>query len=121
MKKTQLENFAELLIRQVRDEAVRSCDQQLESHAQSPIAKRWRSDGLSPKGMIPDCIDETIFQLLRAMDEGLIRFTFCPPGEEPLDLTDGGGGELAGKFMGSGGWRSIYSAERFNDDFTDLT
>jgi hypothetical protein len=37
-----------------------------------------------------------------------------------VELTEDGLGELAGWYMGSGGWRAMFSRERFVDDFADL-
>ena len=70
--------------------------------------------------MIPDCVDKTIFHLLYAIDQGAIRLSFQSQDGNFVDLTEEGLSELAGWFMGSGGWRAMYSSERFHDDFADL-
>ncbi len=70
---------------------------------------------------IPDIVDETIFYLLLAIDEGGLRIAYTASNGTVVDLTTQGLGELAGWFMGSGGWRAMYSKARFVDDFADLT
>jgi hypothetical protein len=37
-----------------------------------------------------------------------------------VDLSRDGLGELAGWYGGSGGWRALYSQDRFVDDVSDL-
>jgi len=71
--------------------------------------------------MIPDSIDEAVFQLLHAIDEGLLRLKYVSDSGREVDLRIEGGGELAGWYMMSGGWRAMFSNERFVDDFSDLT
>lgn len=70
--------------------------------------------------VIPDIVDETLFQLLRALDEGLLKLSFNSSNGEAVGLTEDGMDELAGWYMGVPGWRSTYSKERFVDDFSDL-
>jgi len=122
----EIEEFARILVRQVRDAAVRSCDQLLQPIAASPMAKRWKKavgdgQGPSPNAVIPDCVDQTVFHLLHAVDQGLLKLTFASSNGKNVDLAVEGLGELAGWYAGSGGWRAMYSAERFVDDFSDLT
>lgn len=120
MNPSQIEEFGRILVQRVRDAAVNSCDQQLAEHARSPIAKRWREASDKAVTMIPDCVDETIFHLLQAIDQGAIQLSFRSENGEFIDLTQDGQSELAGWFMAHGGWRSTYATERFNDDFADL-
>src|SRR5262245_7742983 len=122
MPNPEIEEFARLLVKHVRDHAVQSCDNLLAPHANSPVAKRWREAG-SPASIataIPDCIDDTVFFLLHAIDMGFLRLRFESSNGRVVDLTEEGGSELAGWYMGSGGWRARYSEERFVDDFADL-
>jgi hypothetical protein len=122
----ELGNFARLLMQEVRDPAIRSCDRQLEPGAQTPIGVRWAKAASTStprdaaRAVIPDCADEVIFYLLRAIDQGLLRLSYTDETGAVVDLRDEGLGELSGWFMGSGGWRAQYSAQRFNDDFADL-
>jgi hypothetical protein len=123
MPTAEIEEFAKILVRQVRDAAVRSCDRQLEPAARSPVATRWRDEGVQrPSGnvVIPDCVDETVFYLLQAVDQGLLHITFVASNGKSVDLAQEGLGELSGWYMGSGGWRAMYSEERVFDDFSDL-
>ena len=122
MTSAEILEFARLLVERVRDEAIRSCDQQTKSSVMSPVARRWRRAGAAEQAgaVIPDCVDETVFQLLRAIDDGTLQIRFVAGDGRVVDLGVDGGGELAGWYMGSGGWRGQYSEERFVDDFVDL-
>jgi hypothetical protein len=107
----EIEEFARILVQQVRDAAIQSCDRQLEPNAKSPIAKRWRNrvENAKPESsasvIIPDCVDETVFYLLQAIDQGLLKVSFSASNGKIVDLAADGLGELAGWYMGSGGWR----------------
>jgi len=69
--------------------------------------------------LIPDIVDDTVFYLLRAVDEGLLQLSFTASNGKVVNLTKDGLGELAGWFAGNG-WRQMYAKERFVDDFSDL-
>lgn len=122
----EISEFAEVLVRQVRDAAVRSCDMQLEPETETPVAKRWKTSIASVGGasnaamLVPDCIDEAVFHLLRAIDQGLLVLSYTASNGRAVDLSVEGRGELSGWYMATGGWRSLYAAERFVDDFADL-
>jgi hypothetical protein len=126
MLQPELEEFARLLVREVRDRAIASCDGQLQTHSNSPPAKRWRenlkdsSSSALAMSMIPDCIDDALFHLLHAIDTGALRLSFLASNGTLVDLSSDGIGELAGWFMGSDSWRAKYSQQRFVDDFADL-
>jgi hypothetical protein len=123
MPRRAIEELGELLVRHVRDVAIRSCDFQLTPQSNTPVAKRWRQAALASGGavplhvLIPDCIDETILVFLRAVDQGLLRLSFTAAGGETVDLAKEGGGALAGCY---GGWRAKYSKERFADGVADI-
>jgi hypothetical protein len=125
MPRTEIEEFAELLIREVRDRSIASSDMRLEPDAGGPVARRWR--GILGTGssrdlvreVIPDCVDETIGNLLQAIDSGLLRISFLASNGNVVDLTDQGMGELAG-WLGGDGWISKYSQKRHVNDFDDL-
>jgi hypothetical protein len=128
MLRPEIEEFAKLLVREVRDRSVVSCDSQVKPESNSPIAKRWREAvSSSPPGalagaMIPDCIDDALFHLLHAIDSGALRLSFVTASGKLVDLTGDGMGELAGWYMmGKDGWRSRYSQQRVVDDLEDLT
>lgn len=123
MPSPEIEEFARTLVRNVRDAAVRNCDGLLQPQANSPVAQRWRSLGASASDLgviVPDTVDETIFSLLQAIDQGLLRLKFVTSTGREIDLTDEGLGELSGWYMGSGGWRGMFSEERYVDDFADM-
>jgi hypothetical protein len=122
MPRRAVEELGELLVRHVRDVAIRSCDLQLTSQSDTPVAGRWRQAALAggavpPEVLIPDCVDETILAFLRAIDQGLLRLSFTATSFDTVDLREASGGELAGRY---GGWRAKYSKERFAEDFADL-
>src|SRR5262245_40032122 len=110
MLKPEIEEFAKLLVREVRDRSIVSCDSQLQTHSTSPTAKRWKknlNDAASKAlalSMIPDCIDNAIFYLLHAIDTGALRISYTAADGRLVDLSREGMAELAGWFMGSDGW-----------------
>lgn len=123
MPTPEIEEFARALVRSVRDASVRNCDVLLQPNAGAPVARRWKALGCSAEALAtitPDAVDETVFNLLVAIDQGLLRLKFVSDSGREVDLTEEGGGELAGWYMGSGGWRAMFSEERFVDDFSDL-
>ncbi len=126
MLNKEIQEFAENLVKQVRDTAIRSCDGQMKPNINTPIAKRWRGiieNGTVQelqKAMITDCIDEALFFLLQSIDQGVLNLSYNSSDGKSVNLTEEGLGELSGWYMGSEGWRSEYSGERFTDDFLDL-
>lgn len=122
MPTPEILEFAKTLVRTVRDRSIRSCDGLLKPQANSIVARRWKEPGASPaiQTIIPDAVDDTVFHLLHALDEGLLRLKFVSSEGKEIDLTQEGQGELAGWYMGSGGWRAMFSDERHADDSADL-
>jgi|LSQX01.2.fsa_nt_gb hypothetical protein len=125
--RSEIEEFARLLITEVRDCAVESCDMNLRSDVNAPVAKRWRGKLTNAsaeslvKMIIPDCVDETLANLLLAVDSGRLCIVFRASNGNLVDLNKEGLGELAGWYMGSSdGWRAQYSQQRFVDDFEGL-
>ena len=124
MPNPQIEEFARILVREVRDAAIQSNDLRLRPDVTHVIAQRWREAGstgqLEPiaKVLIPDIVDDTIFYLLRAVDEGLLKLSFTDSNGQAVDLSKQGLGELGGWYMGE--WRDKYTGERYIDDFPDL-
>ncbi len=114
--------FVEILISHVRDRAIKSGDitwSTLDREDKSVVAKRWakaKQEGNYDelvRMVIADSVDDAIFYLLHARDEGLLLLTF-----EGVNLTEDGGGELAGWYAGE--WKFSLSKERTYDDFADL-
>jgi hypothetical protein len=121
----EIEEFAKLLVQQGRDEAIKNCDTQLRGDANSPVARRWRNAQNSGgqricEVMIADCVDKAVSSLLRAIDQGDLLISFTASNGKTMSLSDAGMGELCGWYNGSGGWRAMYSKERFVDDYSDL-
>jgi hypothetical protein len=124
MPNPQIEEFAKILVRQVRDAAIKSSDENLNPTAIHVVAKRWREAAragqLEPiaKVLIPDVVDDTIFYLLRAIDEGFLQLSFTDSNGKTINLSKESPDELGGWY--SGEWRGKYTKERFIDDFADL-
>ena len=122
----EIEEFARILVQKVRDASIQSSDRELQPNARSPVAARWRqaSKHTMPDAfaevLIPDIVDDTVFYMLHAIDQGLLHLKFVSSSGKEVDLAEDGLGELAGWYMGSGGWRAMHSEERFVDDFADL-
>ena len=125
MSKSEMEEFAKILVQHIRDDAIKSSDSKLEQHAKSPVAKRWREAMKSgqPESianvLISDIVDETMFHLVDAIDQGLLTLSFTATNGKTVDLVAEGMGELGGSYMGNGGWREMYSRERLVDYFAD--
>jgi hypothetical protein len=123
----EIEEFAKVLMRQVRDTAIQNCDMLLRPVGESPTAKRWRaaqrtgSPEVLAKEMIPDVVDTTLWYLLHAIDEGVLRLLYTSQNGKLVDLgaedLDGLAGWLGG---GRDGWTKKYSQERFVDDLAHL-
>lgn len=119
----EMEEFARLLIQEVRDTAIRNCDGLLMPQAGSRVASRFKAvaeKGGDVRSVLPDVIDQTVFCLLHAMDQGSLQLRFVSSSGREVNLTTEGEGELSGWYAGSGGWRAKYSEERFFDDTADL-
>ena len=119
-----VEEFARRLVELVRDQAIRSCDVNLRPTSSNAIASRWRSVLASNESkeafstLLPDVVDEVIFQLLDAIDGGSIVVCAGGPGDERVDIAESGSWELSGWYA-SGDWPKRYSAERFHDYTAD--
>jgi hypothetical protein len=122
----EIEEFAKILVEQVRDASIQSNDVALAPTGVSPVAKRWAKSAKEDRSvdfgrvLVPDIVDDTVFYLLHAIDEGLLRLSYVASNGNTVDLTLQGRSELAGWYIGSGGWREMYSKERFVDDCADL-
>jgi hypothetical protein len=121
MSEQSINFFAEALVRLVRDRAIRNCSARLNPDTRSPIGQLWlqvleeRDPNRIGEVIIPDCIDEVIFCLLNAIDDGALKLTFQAPNGQNVNLPVEGLGELAGWYMGAENWREQFSEERIND------
>ena len=120
-----VDEFAQRLVREVRDRAIHMGDAILEGHGPPDVVRRWaeaRSEGGDALAaqVIADCVDEAIGYLLVAIDQGLLPLTYRGRSGETVDLTEVGDEGLAGAYIASGGWVMQYSQERCTDDFSDL-
>jgi hypothetical protein len=126
MPTEKIQEFARILIEHVRDASIQSSDHLLSAQTNNVVSKRWKAAVQSgdPHSLlnvvIPDVVDDTLFYLLQAIDTGLLKLSFTASNGKVVDLPTDGLGELAGWYMGSGGWRRMFSKERFVDDFVDL-
>ncbi len=123
MPTPEVEEFALALVRHVRDAAIRDFDVVLDPGGTSPMTKRCLAvvDKPSKLGeVIADAIDVTVFSMLRAIDEGALRLQYIAENGRAVELTEEGRGELGGWYMGSGGWRAMFSQQRYIDDFADM-
>jgi len=122
----EIEEFAKAIVQCVRDASIRSNDVALRPTGASPVAKRWAKAANETtctefgRVLIPDVVDDTVFYLLHAIDEGLLPLAFTASNGKTVNLTTDGQGELAGEYIGTEGWRGMYSKERFVDDFADI-
>jgi hypothetical protein len=123
MASPELEEFGKLLVEHVRDAAIQSCDRRRRPDARGAVAARWQKAGgeggaALASTLIPDCVDEAIFYLLNALDQGLIELRFSTRDGKEVALHEDG--ELAGWYTMTEGWVAKYSQERFVDDFADF-
>lgn len=123
--KPEIDDFAQLLVSQVRDLAIHSCDVQLRTkNLNTPIAKRWNC--AKNKGdienmaemIIADAVDDTIFYLLHAIDEGILNLSFNSIEGKAINLSTEGLQELAGWYVGE--WRTKYSKQRNYNDLSNI-
>lgn len=117
--------FAKKLVKNVRDNSIRSCDSQLSKKSNSPIAKRWRelidANNITElqRTMIIDCIDDVLFHLLDAIDNNKLELAYITDKKENVILSEQGLGEMAGSYA-SNEWNEQFSDERISNDFNDL-
>lgn len=99
----------------VRDQAIVSCDRLTEGLIQGPSGERWRrvmaeesaEDAL--RTLLPEIVDQTLFQLLDAIDNDRIPLLWRGEDGTQAPLRDVGQWEMAGWLMG-GDWPTRYSA-----------
>jgi hypothetical protein len=121
----ELRRFAQVLMRQVRDRAIGECDRLAQGSVRGPSGKRWQEviARESPEAtlleLIPEIVDQTLFQLLDAIDNGAFPLHWQGEDGSIEYLRDLGGDEMAG-WLAGGDWPRDYSNERRHDYFSDL-
>lgn len=116
--RADLQEFARLLVRHVRDEAISSLDAQL-ARPDSATNKRWAAAAVesvheAKSQLASEAVDEAVGYLLIAIDQGLVPLGLRLE-TEWIDLAVAGQSEMAGSYMGNDGWRDLYSGERVID------
>jgi hypothetical protein len=117
----ELRRFAESLIQLVRDRSVAECDRLATGTVAGPTGDRWRdlvagdAARTAVAGVLPDIVDQVLFALLDAVDNGALPLGWQRADGTLVPLEDIGKGELAGWLVGPDGWRSWYSAARFHE------
>ncbi len=122
-----ISQFAETLIRVVRDESISDCDRLAAGLTKGAIGARWRqvlddSPARDAVGLlIPDIVDQVLFHLLDAIDNDQLPLAWQRNDHAYLSLVSAGHGEMAGWLtMGKGGWIERFSKQRFVDYLADL-
>jgi hypothetical protein len=121
-----LSRLGRSLIQHVRDRAIQECDRLASGQSVGPDGQRW--DGVlssdqsrsAVAALIPDIVDQTMFQLLHALDNELVPLAFRHADGSIVPLNAVGMGEMGGWYMGSPGWRHEFSNERFFDPLSGL-
>lgn len=118
MPSKEIEEFARKLVQAVRDRGVQASDMKMHPRAKTVTARRWQAAGATdpdgpPKVVVPDAVDETVFALLTAIDQGVLRLQYVTDEGKVIDLSHEGLGELGGWYLGPDGWRDQYSEQRF--------
>lgn len=117
-------DFGALIVELVRDRAIQECNSIATDEIDGPLPARWHAEfqdrSVLPEAVIPDVVDEVIFALLSAIDNGDIHLYWSPSqGAKPVSLTELGRWEMAGWYIADDGWRTRFSQERVNRFTTD--
>ncbi|HZB32322.1 MAG TPA: hypothetical protein VE465_19340 [Streptosporangiaceae bacterium] len=114
-----LRQFAELLMRLVRDQAIASCDALAAGRMGGASGNRWRElladerTRQAVRTLIPEIVDEVLFYFVNALDADDLPLAWRREDGSYVDLYELGGSELGGDLMVSDGWRAQYSSQRF--------
>jgi len=92
MPSREIEEFAKILVKEVRDATIEECDSNFRPDVRDVIAQRWRkalgsgdADRIADV-LIPDIVDATISYLLRALDQEMLPLTFKASNGKTVDL-----------------------------------
>jgi len=128
MTDSELDRFARLLVRLVRDRAIHNCDQLMTGRIRGSVGERWRhlTESKDVKevlsSLIPDVVDEVIFELLNAIDNGDLPMGWQGTEGAFVSLEELGQREMAGWYAlpSQGGWIENFSEQRYVDPIPDL-
>lgn len=125
---TELRQFAERLIRLVRDRAIKECDQFAAGKVRGTRGDRWRdivtdaSAHHTLTALIPDIVDQVLFEFLNAVDNDELPLGWRRTDGSFVALEEIGKGEMGGWFMGGEeGWLDDFSTQRFSNPLTGVT
>lgn len=125
--KARLDEFARAVIGLMRDQVIKTCDALASGTIKGPTGARWSKalTGSAAEALevaVPDVVDEVIFALLIAIDNSELDLYWRPEGtDELVSLRELGAWEMAGDYICDGGWRDLYSGERFFSDVVSDT
>lgn len=114
-------DFADLLIRLVRDKAIGTCDALAAGRLGGPVGERWKAvladdeAGTAVRELIPDIVDHAVFYLLHALDGNDLPMAWKREDGTLVSLAELGRGEMAGRLFGDDGWIARYSSQRHVD------
>jgi hypothetical protein len=117
----ELQRFAELLMTKVRDQAIAECDRLARGEIRGPSGERWRAakagsdTEVALLRLIPDIVDQTLFELLDAIDNDVFPILWRGEDGSVDALREIGKWEMAG-WLAGGDWPRTYSAQRRNDN-----
>jgi hypothetical protein len=124
---SDLDAFARLLMKLVRDRAISECDRLAEGAHRGLPGDPWLPLASDPRarqrlgGVIPEVVDLTLFYLLDAIDGGDLPLGWRTPDGSWLALRELGMREMGGWLMGGeGGWRDRFSSQRYFDETAGL-
>jgi hypothetical protein len=109
----------------VRDPAIGEADRLARGAIKGPSGHRWRAlmAENTPQEVllevIPEIVDQTLFHLLDAIDNGALPLVWRAEDGSETTLQDLGLSEMAG-WLAGGDWPNQYSAERFHEYFAGL-
>jgi hypothetical protein len=115
----ELRQFAELLMRLVRDESIATCDALASGRMGGAGGKLWRElltdDRVreAVQTLVPEIVDHVLFYFVNALDGDDLPLAWRRQDGSYVDLYELGGSELGGDLMMSDGWRARYSSQRF--------
>jgi hypothetical protein len=120
--RVELQRFAQLLMLLVRDQSIKSCDALAAGRMGGEHGKRWRDlladsrTRAAVQELIPDIVDQVLFQLLHALDQGDTPLAWQRPDGSYVDLYDLGRSEMAGWLVArdAEGWRARHSSQRWS-------